>query len=266
MNRLIYENALPALQGAVEEVRNSPDYRFDNARRSDAPRMVVQRTLSGDAFYRDHRGEKRVGEGQVMLFTHHEPSEYGYPPDATKPYRLRFFTLTGDSVVPLFEELRHEFGSVLQMPQRSASGALFDALFARYHERGFTDRFAMADEVFQFLTALYREQVHGVMEARPVEYGYHLIRDRFREPVSIKTLAAQCGISREHFNRAFAARYGVPPARLLRRLRLEHARGMLQATSLTLEEVALRSGFSSANAFCRAFREHFGQTPATLRT
>ena len=48
---------------------------------------------------------------------------------------------------------------------------------------------------------------------------------------------------------------------MLRRLRLEHADAMLAATQQTVEDVALASGFTSANSFSRAYRQKFGHSP-----
>jgi len=56
---------------------------------------------------------------------------------------------------------------------------------------------------------------------------------------------------REHFVREFTKRYGAPPGAALRKLRLEHARAMLNATAIPVEEVALANGFANADTFSR---------------
>ena len=78
-------------------------------------------------------------------------------------------------------------------------------------------------------------------------------------------MARQCGVTREHFIRAFGERYGETPGVMLRRLRLEHARSMLLATELPVAEVAAASGFASATTFCRAFRAAYAISPARVR-
>jgi AraC family carnitine catabolism transcriptional activator len=52
---------------------------------------------------------------------------------------------------------------------------------------------------------------------------------------------------------------------MLRRLRLEHARTMLQTTRLSVQEVALACGFTSSNTFCRAYRQKFARSPGAGR-
>jgi AraC-like DNA-binding protein len=254
-----------AVHGAGEELRTGPDYLWDNARREGAPALVVQRTLSGRGFFEKSGQRQLVGPGQALLFTHREPSRYGFPPESTEPYRLRFLTFAPADLRPLFERLRADFGSIVSMPDDCEATALFDEILHRFEHRSFRDRFHEAELLHRLLIALYREQVHGTRTSDPIEFGYHYLRDHFRSPINLKSVAAQCGISREHFIRTFRTRYRESPGALLRRLRLEHARTMLAATTLDVQSVARASGFTSSNTFCRAYRRHFARTPAAER-
>jgi len=103
--------------------------------------------------------------------------------------------------------------------------------------------------------------VHETHTTDPIEFGYHYLRNHFRSPVNLKIVAAKCGISREHFIRQFSARFAEAPGAMLRRLRLEHADAMLSGTELTVEDVALASGFTNPNSFGRAYRLRFGRSP-----
>jgi len=254
------------VDGGAEELRADSGYQWDNARRSDANRMIVQRTLAGAAYFEDARGRRLVPPGWAMLFTHREASRYGLPPESTEPYRLRYLSLSaGSSVVGLFQRLREDFGSVVRMAADDEAGALFEEIFRRSRTRAFADRYQESELIYRLLVALYREQVHGTRDEDPIEFGSHLLRARFRGPINLKTVARQCGVTREHFIRAFSERFGQTPGAMLRQLRLEHARTMLEATELPVAAVAAASGFSSATTFCRAFRVAFGVTPAAVR-
>ncbi len=50
-------------------------------------------------------------------------------------------------------------------------------------------------------------------------------------------------------------------------MRLEHARELLSLpnTELTIEAIAIDSGFGSRNTFYRLFREKYGLTPVEFR-
>jgi AraC-like DNA-binding protein len=262
----MHADVFALVDGGAEELRPDATYHWDNARRSDANRMIVQRTLAGSAFFEDARGRRLVPAGWAMLFTHREPSRYGVPAGATEPYRLRYLSFSpGTSIIGVFQQVRADFGSVVRMAADGEAGALFEEIFQRMQTRSFSDRYQESELIYRMFIALYREQVHGTRDEDPIEFGSHLLRARFRSAINLKTVARQCGVTREHFIRAFGERFGETPGAMLRRLRLEHARSMLEATELPVAEVARASGFASATAFCRAYRSAFGTTPAHSR-
>jgi transcriptional regulator GlxA family with amidase domain len=151
------------------------------------------------------------------------------------------------------------------MPDASEATTLFDECIERYRKRQFRDRFHESELVYRLLIALYREQVQGTRTSDPIEFGHHYVRNHFRSPVNLKGIAQKCGVSREHFIREFSGRYQESPGLMLRRLRLEHGQAMLTATVLSVQEVALASGFTSSNTFCRAYRTRFGRSPGSER-
>ncbi|MCF7689944.1 MAG: helix-turn-helix transcriptional regulator [Cephaloticoccus sp.] len=255
----------PVVRVGAEEIQTDPNYRFENAAREGMSALVIQRTLGGAAWFRDHAGARPVEVGQAMLFTHNENSAYGYPPDGTAPYRLRFISFFPTGIQPLFDRLRTDFGAVVRMPDNSEATTLFDEIIQRFRRRQFRDRLHETELLYRLLLSLYREQVQETRTTDPIEFGQHFLRNHFRSPINLKAVAEKCGVSREHFIRQFSARYRESPGALLRRLRLEHARAMLLSTQLSVQDIALASGFTSSNTFCRAYRLKFGQSPGTLR-
>jgi LacI family transcriptional regulator len=69
--------------------------------------------------------------------------------------------------------------------------------------------------------------------------------------------------------RAFEARFrkllGKSPHEMLVAYRLERVRKLLVETSLPLEQVADRAGFTHVEYLSAAFRRHFGQPPGAYR-
>jgi AraC-like DNA-binding protein len=253
------------INGFAEETRAHPGYLFNNHRRGSPEEAVVQQTLAGACFFETPAGRSEVGTGHAMLFTHDDPSRYGYPPGAVEPYRQRFVSFRLAALRPWFERLRGEFGPVLRMAPEGEAAAELAELGRLFRARGFRDRFEQSERLQALLVALYREQVAAAQTRDPVEFGYHYLRDHFRSPLNLKELAARCGVSREHFIRAFGKRYGEPPGEMLRRLRLEQAHRMLRATEMPVREIAPACGFAEANTFCRAYRLRYGASPGASR-
>jgi AraC-like DNA-binding protein len=78
-------------------------------------------------------------------------------------------------------------------------------------------------------------------------------------------LAARVGLSRSHLSRLVTAAAGEPPAALRRRLLLERAAYRLVTSEASILDVATESGYSSHEAFTRAFSSAFGTSPARWR-
>jgi AraC family transcriptional regulator len=92
------------------------------------------------------------------------------------------------------------------------------------------------------------------------------MRRRLGANVSLDALATRAGWSPFHLHRAFTRMVGETPKQYTLRLRLEGAAARLLASDDSILDVALASGFRSHEVFTRAFRRHFGRTPADYRS
>jgi AraC family transcriptional regulator len=83
--------------------------------------------------------------------------------------------------------------------------------------------------------------------------------------VSLTALANSHGLTPSAVTHAFRRLYSCTPRALQRRTRLERAEQLLGDPSLTLSQVAARSGFSDQAHFSREFRRIADMTPGTYR-
>ena len=91
------------------------------------------------------------------------------------------------------------------------------------------------------------------------------LEDDFIENISVTDLADQARLSIDHFTRIFRKVTGTTPHQYLLRVRLSHARKLMQgAQPIGLDEVALNCGFCDQAHFGRHFRRYFGVTPAAF--
>ena len=78
------------------------------------------------------------------------------------------------------------------------------------------------------------------------------------EPLSAQALAAALGVSYRTLHRRFDAAAGMAPLAYLQALRVEQAKELLEGTSLSLERVVERVGYSDVPAFRRLFLRSVG--------
>lgn len=83
---------------------------------------------------------------------------------------------------------------------------------------------------------------------------------------TVEAMAEKTGVSPRQFSRRFKAAFATTPAAYLERLRLDEARLRLASGAERLARIAHAVGFSSDDAFRRAFERRFGVTPSAYRS
>jgi len=91
------------------------------------------------------------------------------------------------------------------------------------------------------------------------------IESHVGEDIHLVDLAAEAGLSRHHFCRAFKQSFGETPCRYAHPRLMHEAKQHLLGRRHTITEIAHELGFSSSNYFSHAFRKHTGMTPEEFR-
>ncbi|CAI8755206.1 GlxA family transcriptional regulator [Pseudomonas putida] len=90
-------------------------------------------------------------------------------------------------------------------------------------------------------------------------------REHLAQTLSVEQLAQEARLSPRQFSRAFRAETGQSPAKAIENLRLEAARQLLERGRLTLDQIALETGFIDPRRMREAFLRAFGQPPQVIR-
>lgn len=85
------------------------------------------------------------------------------------------------------------------------------------------------------------------------------------EPWTVESLARVALASRSMFAERFREATGESPVRYLARVRMEHAKRMLQEPTASVANIATSLGYGSDAAFSRAFRRFEGVAPTAWR-
>lgn len=91
------------------------------------------------------------------------------------------------------------------------------------------------------------------------------IKEHSDEDVTLRALAGHLGYSEYTVSRRFRELSGMPFRDYLRYRRLAFALKEVRDTDAGLLDIGLRYGFSSAEAFTRAFKDAYGVTPSDYR-
>ncbi|WP_327342511.1 GlxA family transcriptional regulator [Streptomyces europaeiscabiei] len=102
-------------------------------------------------------------------------------------------------------------------------------------------------------------------QREPLREVQQWITEHPGDDLSVEHLAARARLSPRHFARAFQAETGTTPGRYVDRVRLEHARRLLEDTTDGVEEISRTCGYGTSEAMRRAFVKTLATSPAEYR-
>jgi AraC family transcriptional regulator len=86
------------------------------------------------------------------------------------------------------------------------------------------------------------------------------------EDLDLETVSRIAAFSKFHFHRQFTATFGLSVHRYVQLARLKRASHRLAAKDAqSVTEIAMDAGYDAPDAFARAFRRRFGQSPSSFR-
>lgn len=91
------------------------------------------------------------------------------------------------------------------------------------------------------------------------------IQANLEDDIDPEELARIASFSLHHFHRVFRGMTGESVMGFVRRLRLERGAQRLKFSDESVLQVALKSGYTSHEAFTRAFKSRFGTSPSEYR-
>lgn len=225
-------------------------------------------------------GDRRVifAEGRSLIISHDMPAV----PHVTRATPDRPYLAVGVRLrLPLLRELAAEIGAIPLGTARAeaiASGTadaeLMDVVRRMVTaldspvtltalgpglDRELHFRLLMADH-----GGMLRELAMADSQASRIARSIALLRQRYRDKLTVADLAAEAGMSASAFHDRFRSVTGATPLQFRRRLRMIEAHGLL-AGGRPVTETAYTVGYESATQFSREFRSEFGCAPSDVR-
>lgn len=254
-------------------------YYYDCLERPGLAHVVLQLTLQGTAFYEDAQGRQLVRQGQAFLNHIPGPFQYGYAGDHIgimgDPYKLVYMTLVGSECRKWANLITSQFGNVLTLGLGSPVHNMMMAMVRQPSGRTRTgsrkngvDRYHVSGQIYQLFMAIFSQLSQSRIDQAPrIADAVSLIQQQALDPLfNVQSLASQMQCSREYLSRQFRHALGVSPSEAIIARRLETACTLMRQSQDKLVNIAHASGFSSANYFCRTFRQHYGVTPNQYRS
>lgn len=243
-------------------------YYWDSRHRGQDEYVIFQLTESGSGIFELQGKEFVIPAGHAFVAIAPEDSSYRYEDPLGRPWEFSWMNFLGDHAVELFRMLRSRFGNIIPLPRNSPAAGLFRNLIRKHANPIDEDEYEASSRCYHFVMTLLSQldvsQSTG-KAAQSIDRIARLLQRQSSAPLLVKEMAELAGLSREHFSREFRKITGTTPAKMRRDRQLEIATEWLIRSNLTIEEVALRSGYQSGRQLSKAFRLHKGHTPLELR-
>ncbi|WP_125604962.1 AraC family transcriptional regulator [Lapidilactobacillus bayanensis] len=133
-----------------------------------------------------------------------------------------------------------------------------------------SDPIELSVSLYRFL--LYLKQHSQLTEHTPTANTSVINRVRqyldtnYQQPLTNEQLANLAGFSIQHLIRLFKSMYGITPLQYLNDLRLRNAKTLLASQpQLSIDQIAIRTGFTSASYFIAQFHNNTTMTPKQFR-
>jgi transcriptional regulator GlxA family with amidase domain len=92
-----------------------------------------------------------------------------------------------------------------------------------------------------------------------------LMENNIDEPLSLSEISGYAGLGKRQIQRLFKVYVGISPSIYYLEKRLNHAHKLLFESELTVEKIAVLSGFSSLPSFYKCYKKRFGLPPLKAR-
>lgn len=112
---------------------------------------------------------------------------------------------------------------------------------------------------------MLRPQTSAPVRDSLMERALSILQETYAEPLTMKLLAKELGLSPVQFIRRFRAAYGQTPVERLTDIRLEHACEYIRSTKMTIDQIALSCGYSTGFYLSKIMKTKMRLTPSQYR-
>lgn len=109
------------------------------------------------------------------------------------------------------------------------------------------------------------EKLQTHLSQGPISKALQIIYENWDKEISVKDLAKKVFLSNNYFGEMFQKEVGMTVQQYINKLKIDHARIMLEDKTLSIKAIADTIGYQDSNYFSRVFKKIYNMTPKEYR-
>ena len=235
-----------------------------------SPQTIFIRCAAGAGWCQTGGSRYEARANDLLIIPVGQPHSYGA--SETDPWTIEWFHAAGKGIAEYLGKMGfHRRSPVLRLRPEAWDSPLFDEALSTL-EAGFTDlHLIQASKALEHLLArlvirLHKQPTFEASFMAKMEEAVSFLRSHFDQPLTAPGLASRFGFSTSHFTSLFLQHTGHSPIDYLIRVRISRACSLLDMTSLSIQEIAARTGYGDPYYFSRIFKKVTGLSPKSYRS
>lgn len=249
------------------EHRKDENYDYNNAKRKDYDGYLLQYTLGGKGYIEMDGMTTELTSGKAFLIPFPHDSRYYLGKEEGEEWNFCYVHFNGLIADTYYDYISKMQGNIVSVSENSQSIQTFMKEYQAVQNGKQHGQYNNSIFLYQFLMLFLQDLETPTHSIRIgcVDKAVDWMTQNFATQKNLSEMCMEIGVSLAHLTRQFHQQKGITPMHYLRNIRLEHSLVLLSSTVLTVEEIALECGFSSANYYTKVFRKSFGLTPTAYR-
>lgn len=204
-----------------------------------------------------------AGKGSIIFMDCYKPHRY-YSEKGWKALWLHF---DGPGASGYYNWLHHANNSILSTSCYTAARTQLMSIYQSFHQSNPPEEAQTAAKLAVLFSSLLEtpSPPKSREQNRLPEQILYYINEHIDEDLTVSKLAQMAHFSTYHFIRVFHTAVGMTPRQYIITTRMDHAKYLLKFSSLPLETISARIGYTSSSVFCIQFKRHCGLTPSEYR-
>lgn len=222
---------------------------------------LILYSMHGNASLEYQNGSYSIQDGSLCFIDCR--SEYRLY--CSTPWEFQVLFFDGYPVAYYYDIFSESSEPVFSLPETSMLPQLLSRIISQNYNQPEIMNAKLLTDILSCLLDDCRTQTDNLTLPQYLSEIKTLLDTDYAAPFSLEHLSKQFHINKYQICRDFKKYLNTTPLKYSNTVRLEHAKLLLQNTTLQINEIGWRVGYENVNHFIQTFKREIGVTPAMYR-